>query len=136
MWLVDWWNVPSHRKAVTAIVALVASCITVVGVLTEGQIEPWVVLVTAVLGALNLVSATIAAKRLDVSAVYGVLAALLAGLVGVGWVTQSLTDIVLQLATLLLAAVPQILILLRTDTTTATGEPAAEVVARRAVTGA
>lgn len=126
------WLTANRRKGIYAILALVGTTLTTFGVVSQGQVAPWLTLADAALAALALVLSSVAARRGDVKALYAAAAALIAALAGAGLITGTLRDQLTQVAANLAATLPMILAYLRTDTATPSGEPAAEYAPRHA----
>lgn len=126
------WFTPARRKAIYGLVALLGAMLVTAGILQGHPISEWVVLVQAVLGLLFGGMAAIAARRWDWTVLYSV-SAIASAAVGVGLLTSGMSDTVSTLIAQIVTVLPPLLAALRTDTTTETGEPAAELAARRAI---
>lgn len=124
---------PERRKAVYSLVLLLGSVLTVVGIGTDALYASWAMVVQAGLTVVALVVGAIAARRADMTALYAAAAALVVAMTGAGVWTDAIGDRVTQVLGLVVQMVPLILLVIRTDSSTATGEPVAEVAARHAV---
>lgn len=117
---------PEVRKALYGILAALGTVLVTTNVLTGSQADSWLVVADATLGVAALVMAAIKTKRVDYTAFYLAGAALLAAFAGVNLFDPKILSVagtVLQAATMM---IPVIVAWLRTDTSTASGQPASE----------
>ena len=119
---------PEVRKALYGALAAVGTILVATKTLTDGQVNSWLLVADATLVVAALVMAAIKAKRVDYTVFYGAAAALLAAIAGLNLVAPNLLGVASQVLQLALVAVPVIVAWLRTDTSTASGQPVAEVV--------
>jgi len=119
------WLTPTVRKYLHAAVALIAAVAAIWGLSTD-TVNVWVALVIAVGGLLSAVLSAIVTKRADMTLLYSFVAAIVVGLVALRFVNPALAE---QIDNTLSAVVAfsSIFAFARTDTSTLTGAPAAEV---------
>lgn len=127
-WLLD----ASKRKAFYGILAAAGGLLVLTGVQTDSWVTGWVGVVVAALDLVALLVGTVKAHRLDVKLLYAGFLAVLAALKIVGVVSDGQASYLGDLGNQALAILPMILLFLRTDPSTPTGEPKAEYVARHA----
>lgn len=120
---------PTRRKAFYGLVTAVGGALVVAGVVTPDVAASYGSLVIAAFEVGSMVLGSFKARRWDWKAIYGVLAALVAGLKVVGWITPGQESYILDLLAHGIAIVPLVALFVRTDPRTATGEPSSEVVA-------
>lgn len=125
-WLLD----PAKRKAFYGILGALGTLLVLSGVATDSAVTGWVGVVAAVLDLLALALGMVKAQRLDVKALYVGAAVVLAAAKVVGLLSVGQEAYLGHLINQALAIVPMVLLFLRTDTTTPTGEPASEYQAR------
>ena len=116
------------RKALYGALAAIGTILIATKAMTDGQVNSWLVVADATLVVAALVMAAIKTKRWDYTALYVAAAALLAAVTGLNLIDPNALNVTSQILQLALVAVPMIVTWLRTDTSTATGQPAAEVI--------
>ena len=119
------WLTPDIRKYIHAAVALIAAVAAIWGLSTD-TVNVWVALVIAVGGLGSAVLSAIVTKRADMTLLYSFAAAIVVGLVALRFVNPALAE---QIDNTLSAVVAfsSIFAFTRTDLSTSTGSPAAEV---------
>ena len=119
------WLTPDIRKYIHAAVALIAAVAAIWGLSTD-TVNVWVALVIAIGGLGSAVLSAIVTKRADMTLLYLFAAAIVVGLVTLRFVNPALAE---QIDNTLSAVVAfsSIFAFTRTDLSTSTGSPAAEV---------
>ena len=115
------------RKALYGVLAAIGTILVTTNAMTDVQVSSWLVVADAVLVVAALVLAAVKAKRVDYTVFYGAAATLLAGIAGLNLIAPNIMGIASQVLSLALIVVPMVVAWLRTDTSTASGAPAAEV---------
>ena len=117
------------RKALYGVLAAIGALLVTTGSISDGQVNTWLAVADATLVVAALVYAAIKTKRVDYTVFYAGAAALLAAIAGLNLIAPDLLGIASQVLQLALVIVPVVVAWLRTDVTTVTGQPAAEVAA-------
>lgn len=126
------WLNPTRRKAIYSLVAAVGAVAVVVGVVSPEQAASYGGTVVAGIEVLAVILASVAAKRLDVTLIYAAAAAFITALRVAGILDDGTESHLIDLVAHVLALFPLVLAVLRTDTTTPTGEPTPEYQAEHA----
>ena len=126
------WLTPDKRKALYGALGVLGALVVSLGYTTDSTVAAVLGLIDAFLAVVILGLASYKAKRLDWTVAYGVLAALVAAVRVIGWIDDGAQGQVLMVLDAIGRLAPFIAFF-RTDTTTPTGEPASEYVARHAV---
>lgn len=124
------WLTPVRRKAIYTALGAIGVVLVLLGVATDSVVTGWIGVVNATLSVLALLLASWKAKRVDWTAIYGVLAVLAGTLKVVGVLTDGQESHVLDLLAAGTAAAPLIIAAVRTSPKTPTGEPVDEYNAR------
>ena len=120
------WLTPTVRKYVYAVVALVATVAAIWGLSTD-TVNLWVALAVALGGLGSSILSAIVTKRPDMAGLYSLAVVVIAALVALRFLQPSLAgqiDNTLAAVVTLFAGIS----FTRTDTSTATGSPAAEII--------
>jgi len=119
------WLTPTTRKYLHAAVVFAAAVAGIWG-LSDHTITVWEVLVLAVGGLLSAVLSAVLTKRADMSVLYGLAAAVITALVAVRFLNPAIAG---QIDNTLAAVVALFsgVAFTRTNTTTTTGAPVAEI---------
>jgi len=116
------------RKALYGLLAAVGTFLVATHTMTAPSVASWLIVAYATLEVAALVMAAIKTKRVDYTVLYGGAATLLAGLAGVNLFSPSLLGLAGSVLLFASMVVPMLVTYLRTDTSTASGQPAAEVI--------
>ena len=127
-WLLD----PAKRKAFYGLLGATGTLLVLAGVSTDSWVTGWAGVVAAVLDLVALGLGMWKARRLDVKLLYAGFVAALAAFKIVGLLSDGQASYLGDLANQALAILPMVILFLRTDTSTPTGEPSAEYTARHA----
>lgn len=119
------------RKALYGLLAAVGTFLVATNAMTAPSVASWLIVAYATLEVAALVMAAIKTKRVDYTVLYGGAATLLAGLAGVNLVSPSLLGLAGSVLLFASMIVPMLIAHLRTDTSTASGSPASEVISPR-----
>jgi hypothetical protein len=125
---INTWLTPARRQAVYVIITVLATIVAASTPVLSAQVALWLQLVMAVGIVGSLVLGSIVTKSVPWTAVYRVLGVVVAAVTAMGWLSGAHADLVLRVGEQFGAIVPMIAILLRTDPSTPTGSPAAEVI--------
>jgi hypothetical protein len=123
---------PARRKAFYSLVAAVTALLVVAGIITPEIAASYGGLVVAGFEVVALVLSSIKARRADMTAIYAAGAALVVALRVAGILNDGDASHWTDVWSHVVALVPLVLAVIRTDTTTPTGEPAPELEARAA----
>lgn len=126
----DEWLTPARRKLIHGTIATLGALLVITGAVREDVVTGAAGIATAALGVGSQVLATIKARRTDVRRLYAAVAALIVSLRLAGVITDGTESHWLDIGAALAAMLGPWLAASRTDPTTATGEPAAEYLAR------
>lgn len=124
------WLTPGRRKAIYAALTALGGILVVLGVTTDSVVTGWVGVVDAVLSVAALALASVKARRVDWTAIYGVLAVLVGALKVVGILSDGQGSHILDVLAALIAFLPLLFATVRTTSATPTGEPLTEYNAR------
>ena len=127
---VDVWLTPARRRMIHALAGAAATLLVAAGVASDAVVASWLGIVTATLALGSQVLATIKARRADVRTLYAACAAAIVALRVAGVVEDGLASHWLDVLSSAAAIIGPSIAWARTDTTTPTGEPAAEYQAR------
>lgn len=120
---------PAKRKLLYGIISAIAVIVVTLGLAPKITVDNWVEVIAQVLGLLALVLASIKAKRADYTAIYGGAAALVAALTAAGVINDGAASQIYDVMAQVVVILPLLVAFTRTDPTTASGAPVAEVVA-------
>lgn len=126
---------PLGRKALYSVGFFVIALVGVIGVSPDVNLEGWVEVVVQTVGAASLVVAAIKTKRVDFTVLYAAAAAVVAALTVVGVFADGQDSQIYDVLAQFFAAAPLLWAAMRTNTTVATGQPIAEVVAEEVAPG-
>ncbi len=124
---VNAWLTPARRQALYVVITVLAAIVAASTPALSAQVSIWLRLVMAVGIIGSLILGSIVTKSVTWTAVYRVLGVLVAALTAAGWLSGAHADMVMRIGEQFGTIAPMIAILLRTDTSTPTGSPAAEV---------
>lgn len=124
---------PFRRQAIYRALAAAGLILVVLGLTTDSVVTGWVGVVDAVLSVAALALASWKAKRVDWTAIYGVLAVLVTALKVAGVVSDGQESHVLDVLAAFVAFAPLLAAAIRTSTETPTGEPVEEYAARHGI---
>ena len=123
---IDGWLTPARRKRAHALVAASAATLVAVGALTPDVATSWAGLAVSALGISSMVLATIKARRVDMTAAYASVAAVIVAAQAAGILRDGVASHWLDTLAAVAAAIGPLVASWRTDPTTPTGEPARE----------
>mgnify|MGYP003529368190 FL=1 len=121
-------DVPAKRRAVYAILAALGTLLTTWG-LTTGD-AGWLSIAQATLTVGALVIGSIKARRVVWSGVYLACAGLVTATAAAGYIDPATASRSLEILSQVLTMVPLVILVVRTDPSTPTGEPASEYAGR------
>lgn len=117
---------PAKRKLLYGVISALAVIVVTLGYAPQAAVDNWVEVITQVIGLLALVLASVKAKRVDYTAVYGGAAALVAALTVAGVLNEGVSSQIYDIMAQAVIALPLLVAFVRTDSSVPTGEPAAE----------
>ncbi|MFQ6170359.1 hypothetical protein ACK8HX_02030 [Oryzobacter sp. R7] len=123
------WLTPARRKAIYAVIAAVGLFLSVAGVVDPALAASVGGLIVSVVEVAAMLLGSVKARRWDWKAIYAALAAVVTALKVLGWLTPGQESYILDVLAHGIAVLPLVALVIRTDPSTATGEPAGEVVA-------
>lgn len=123
---------PARRQAVYQIIGVIGIVLTALSPAMSTQVAQWTQVLFALGAVGSLILAAIMTRAPQWPAIYSGMAALVAALVSASLITSGAADLALRLVQAAITVAPLIVILARTDTSTPSGTPAAEVVAAQA----
>ena len=129
------WLTPTRRKTIHAIFTAVAAIAVTLNLTTDDVVAPWLNVVSALLAIVSMLLGAVAAKRADWKAIYAGAAALIAAVAATGLISGEQANQAIRVVEQLIVLLPLVAITVRTDTTTPTGEPVQELVAREGTVG-
>jgi len=121
------WLTPARRQALYVVITVLGTLVLATSPIQSEQVAIWMQLAFAVGVVGSQILGSIVTKSVPWRAVYRVLGILVAAITAAGWLSGAHADLVMRILEQFGAIVPMIAILLRTDTSTATGSPSAEV---------
>lgn len=127
---------PVRRQAIYRIILVASVLIAAISPAFSTQVALWTAVLTAAATVGSLILAAIVTRAPQWPVIYSALAALVAALVGTSVISQTFADNVIRILQAVITIAPLLVILARTDTTTANGSPAAEVIAGQAYANA
>ena len=119
-------DVPAKRRAVYAILAAVGTLLTTWGLTTGDEVAGWLGIAQATLTVGALVVGSIKARRVVWSGVYLACAGLVTATAAAGYIDAATASRSLEILSQVLTIVPLVILVVRTDPSTPTGEPASE----------
>lgn len=123
---------PTKRKLLYGVISAVAVIVVTLGFAPKVTVDNWVEVIAQALGFLALVLASIKAKRVDYTAIYGGAAALVAALTAAGVLNDGTASQIYDVMAQVAIALPLLVAFVRTDPETTTGEPLSEYVPQHA----
>lgn len=128
----EWLLSPAKRKAFYALLAAAGTLLVLFGVGDTSAVTGWAGLVAAVLELAALCLGIWKARRGDIKVVYAAALVVLAAAKGVGLLTDGQVSHYGDVLNQALAIVPMLVLFIRTDPKTPTGEPLREYAGRHA----